>query len=391
MSRVLSVACFIVWTNIVQAQQVTIEVHNLVNQGALPIPSSTATVRISRAANLPLLPMVPVRPPAATGPSSNQYVLQGLGIGPLADIKVSDRGCHPWAVRDLLVGTSGEQRLVVQLFRLDYPIKAPQCFALKTEYERLFRDEQQKVLEEQMRQPNPNLDPDRLLRIARRAARMQYADGLLALPNPDRRDRQPLWVRQMLEEMEQQQDLQPSQYDIDELENMVDGLFRQYDMNGFEQFVPSRWQTTYQSPNGPVNSEVMLYGTYGTFSGAGGRLQTLDHIDMAYEENENGDGGFVISGRWRIPGTNSSGTFHWKVDDADQQFRGTMESSGNNAVRQWSGRRNEFAYDGSPFPPPPGTVEIAPPPAPPAPPAAPAAPAPPRRPVRRAPPVAPPQ
>ncbi len=330
MHRILILCSSLCLTPSVFAQQVTVEVWNLARQGNPPVPSSSAIVRAARAANLP--PGVPAPPqrPADSVPQQNQYVLNATGLGPLVDVMIRQTDYHPWAVRDLYLAPGGDQNVNVQLFKYDYPIKAPECFALKTQYELLFRSEQR-------------LTPNASRKEVEHRARLKYADGLLALPNPSRQEMQSPWVSQMLAEMDDN--------DRNELENMLDGLFDLYKMNGFEQYVPSAWQTTYISPNGPVESEVRLYGNHGTYSTGDGRLHTLDEIDIFYEENENGAGGFVIAGTWRFRDPSSSGSFRWLVDESEEAFSGTWQFAGRNERRSWTGRRLLQPPDGQPAPP----------------------------------------
>src|ERR1700752_4660720 len=126
--------CILIATGVC-AQQVTVEVWKLDTEGGQPVPSNKASVRRYRASNQPSGPNVEPQLPTATGPQQNQYVLNASGLGPLVDVTIRQEGYHPWAVRDLFVASGGEQKVSVQLFKYDYPIKAPECFALKTQYE----------------------------------------------------------------------------------------------------------------------------------------------------------------------------------------------------------------------------------------------------------------
>jgi hypothetical protein len=310
------------------AQTITVEVWNLTRPENPPQPSSEAAVRISTAANVPPGPAAPQKRPTPSGPMQNQYVLEGAPLGPLVDVTVRQTGYHPWVARDLYMSSGGEQRINVQLFKYDYPIKAPECFALKTQYELFFRKEQR-------------FNPGASRKQVQHFARVKYADGLLALPNPSRRHYQSQETRRMLEQMNED--------DRDELDNMIDGLFDLYDMNSFEQFAPSTWKTRYVTPGGgTVNNEVRLFGNHGTYVTSDGNKHVLENIDMFYAEDNNGNGANIIAGDWRFaPGTNSesSGTFRWKLEGDERHFEGVWSQKGDNTKRSWKGDRIDMRPD----------------------------------------------
>lgn len=330
------------------AQQITVEVWNLALEGRPAVPSSAANVRRYRAANQRPAPDPAPQRPVAAGPRKNEYVLDASGLGPLVDIIVNQQDYHVWTVRDLFVAPGSDQRIVVQLFKRDFPIKAPECFALKTQYELLFRTEQR-------------LNPNARKKEVERSARLKYADGLLALPNPSRYEYQHPWVEQMLNAMEPD--------DQGELNNMLNGLFDLYEMDAMAQFVPTRWDTTFESPNGPVRSEVRLYGTYGEYTTEDGRSHQLNQMDIYPEDTDNGGEGYVIEGTWRFRNPPSTGTFRWLVDQ-ELNFNGSWQYAGENRRRPWTGRQVEQIKGGSPPPPTEAVGGAAPPripaPAPPA-------------------------
>ncbi len=316
------------------AQTIKVDVWTLTVPGTPPQPSNSAAVRISTAANVSSVQGVRPQQPTAGGPMQNQYILDASQLGSLVDVTCRQTGHHPWAARDLYVGSGTDQNINIQLFQYDYPIKAPQCFALKTEYELLFRKEQRQ---------SPNAKRSEIQHVAR----VKYADGILALPNPSRQHVQSAETRQMLAEM--------TNDDRDELNDMLRGLFNLYDMDGFVRYVPSLWQTSYVAVNGQtVNSEVRLFGNHGTYSTPNGK-HLLENVDIANEENEDGGTNDVITGNWRFsPGSDNeaTGTFRWKVDGSENHFDGFFQKRGDNQKWSWTGDRVEQQFEDNDEPQP---------------------------------------
>jgi hypothetical protein len=335
MNRTLIVCLVLSLSPSVVAQTINVDVWTLTRPGSPPLPSSTAAVRISTAANVPAGSAIRPQQPTAGGPRQNQYSLDASQFGSLVDIICRQTGHHPWAARDLYVGSGADQNINVQLFRHDYPIKAPQCFALKTEYELLFRKEQRLFRNEQ------RLSPEAARKEIEHLARVKYANGILALPNPSRQDFQSEETRQMLADM--------TDDDRDELNNMLNGLFNLYEMDGFERYVPSLWQTSYVAVNRQtVNCEVRLFGNHGTYTTSSGR-HLLENVDFFTEENADGGGTDVISGNWRFaPGNNneSRGTFRWQVDGGETHFEGFFQRDGDSNRFPWTGDRVEQPIQG---------------------------------------------
>jgi len=310
----------------------------------------------------------------------NKYVLTLENAPKSIDIGIDLKDCHSLALCDL----TGDQEhsLHVRLFSLQTPLAAPECFALKTQYEFLFRREQQFAtppIAPRLAVPPgvalpppgaapppvaprlpPGVAPPRIAppRIAparpvdgedrggedrggedrrgedrrkavQHSARLKYADGLLALPNPNRpRKTQSLATQAMLDRMERE-----DEDGYNELENMVDGLFDLYGMGGFEQYVPGRWQSRYWVGGRAIDADVEILGTHGTYRTNAG-LHRLENIDFL-EDNE--EGGYLITGNFRFkPGTpdEQTGEIHWKVDE--QGFRETR-SKGRDGQPSWAG------------------------------------------------------
>lgn len=250
--------------------------------------------------------------------NKNKYVLKLQNAPKSIDIGIDKAGYHSLVVCDL--AGSEDQSLHVRLFSLRTPLAAPECFALKTQYEFLFRREQQSA-------------PPRVRRNSvQHAARLKYADGLLALPNPNRpRKTQSRATQAMLARMEQE-----DEEGYNELDNMVDGLFDLYGMDGFEQYVPSQWQSRYWVDDRPIDAAVEILGTRGTYRTGPGEanLHRLEGIDF---QDDNDEGGYVITGKFRFkPETpqEQTGEFRWKVDE--QGFRET-KSKRRNGQPSWTG------------------------------------------------------
>ena len=317
------VTCFAVLVaHTAVAQTVTVEVWKLTRPDTPPQPATDAAVRIATADSQPSGPPQPPQIPTGQGPQGNQYVLDGSLKGPLIDVTARVEDYHMWVARDLLVEPASQQNVIVQLFHFDYPIRAPQCFALKTQYELLFRMEQR-------------LSPQLNRKEIQHRARLKYADGILALPSLSRQHFQSPETRQMLAEMTEEARR--------ELSDMGQGLSKLYDMDGFERYTPSQWQTQYNALNGElVNSEVRLFGTHGTYTTSDGAKHVLEGIDIFTEEDANGGGNDVITGHWRYaPGTPQEvkGTFRWQGDGSDNHFEGYFQRPGDANKYSWKGDR----------------------------------------------------
>lgn len=254
----------------------------------------------------------------------NKYVASLNGAPASIDVGVDHPGYHSLPICDL----SGDQdhTVHVRLLSRRFSLAAPECFALKTQYEFLFRKEQQLAGREARR--------DRAS--VEHSARLKYADGLLALPNPNRpKKTQSRETQAMLERMERE-----DEDGYSELENMLDGLFDLYHMDGFQQYVPSKWKTHYWAGENRIEADVEILGTHGTYRTAAGlhRLENIDFVD----DNENG--GYFIAGNFRFkPGTpeEKTGSFRWKVDE--QGFRETR-SRRSNGEPSWIGTLQSGPY-----------------------------------------------
>lgn len=257
--------------------------------------------------------------------NKNKYVVKLQNAPKSIDIGIDKPGYHSLAVCDL--AGNEDHSLHVRLFSLQTPLAAPECFALKTQYEFLFRREQQAA------PPQASRDA------VQHAARLRYADGLLALPNPNRpRKTQSRATQAMLARMEQE-----DEDGYNELDDMVDGLFDLYGMGGFEQYVPSRWESTYWVNDDPVRAAVEILGTHGTYRTGPGEanLHRLEEIDFL---DDNDEGGYVITGKFRFrPGTpqEQTGQFRWKVDE--EGFRETR-STRRNGQPSWTGKLQSGPY-----------------------------------------------
>lgn len=234
----------------------------------------------------------------------NKYVATLEGAPASIDLGIDHAGYHSLPISDL--SGDKDQALHVRLLSRRFSLAAPECFALKTQYEFLFRKEQQLAGREARRNREK----------IEQSARLKYADGLLALPNPNRpRKTQSRQTQQMLDRMEQE-----DEEGYDELQGMVNGLFDLYDMEGYEQYVPSRWKTRYWAGDRWIPAEVELLGTHGTYRTDAG-LHRLENVEIIDDDQA---GGYFIQGRFRFkPGTadEQTGQFRWKADG--QEFRET--------------------------------------------------------------------
>ncbi len=286
-------------------QTVEVIVDRLPAQG----PSQPAVGAVVLATQSPNQQAGTARPPVRsqpTGADQNVYVLQPGALGSPFDVTVRLPDHHAWVVSDLRLTPEDNQRIAVQLFHHDFPIRAPQCFALQTQYERLFRKEQQ-------------LAPGIAREEIEHRARLKYADGLLALPNPKREHLQSPETRRMLRAMRRD--------DYEELRGMMDGLFNLYNMEGFEEYVPSVWETTYIVNGQRVSNTVRLEGTHGTYKNGAG-THHLENVDIVYSDR---DDVYIISGNWRFhPGQpdEATGSFRWKTNEQGNRFAGTPNWSG---------------------------------------------------------------
>ncbi len=251
----------------------------------------------------------------------NKYTVTLQNAPKSIDVGIDKVGYHSLALCDL-AGTQ-DHSIHVRLFSLRTPIAAPECFALKTQYELLFRREQQIAPPPARREAR-----EAARRHVQHLARLKYADGLLALPNPNRpRKTQSAATRAMLDQMEQDD---PDGYD--ELDNMIEGLFDLYGMGGFEMYVPSKWETMYFAGERRVAAEVEILGTHGTYRTRDG-LHRLENLDFT-EDNDNG--GYILTGNFRFkPGTpdEKTGEIRWKMEE--QSFEDTRSPGGRPS---WSGK-----------------------------------------------------
>lgn len=290
----------------------------------------------------------------------NKYTVTLQNAPKSIDVGIDKAGYHSLALCDL-AGTQ-DHSIHVRLFSLRTPIAAPECFALKTQYELLFRREQQYApppMAPRLDAPpdgapprRPRIAPARLddedarreaseakRRHVQHVARLKYADGLLALPNPDRpRKTQSAATRAMLDRMQRDD---PDGYD--ELDNMIEGLFDLYGMGGFEQYVPGKWKSQYWVGGNAVDADVEIHGTTGTYrTGPGDRnLHRLENLDFIEDHEE---GGYLLTGNFRFkPGTpeEKTGSIRWKIDE--QGFRETS-SPGPSGRPSWSGTLQSGPY-----------------------------------------------
>jgi hypothetical protein len=361
------------------AQEKTIAVYVWLDGELGAIPAENARVEATRSLRLP-----------ASGPRyrqklqqdatvKNKYTLQLQNAPKSIDIGIDRAEHHSLAICDLAGNES--HSLHVRLFNLQTPLAAPECFALKTRYEFLFRREQQDALPPvapragglppgaapppgappvapplappgaapPRRPVRPGIAPARLddedarraayeaeRRAIQRSARLKYADGLLALPNPNRpRKTQSAPTRAMLDQMQRDD---PDGYD--ELQDMVAGLFKLYGMEGFSQHVPGKWESVYFAGDRRVAAEVEILGTHGTYRTRDGvhRLENLDFID----DNENG--GYILTGNFRYkPGTANevTGEIRWKMDERGFQ---DVRMNGPGGRPSWSGTLHSGPY-----------------------------------------------
>ncbi len=309
-------ACGVVLMSPAMAQTQTIEI---VVQGVPPsgpvIPVTDAIVRASQSPNQqggsPRPPVIPVQ--STSDP--NVYTLSPAALGSPIDITIRrSRDYHSWVVNDIFLSPGRDQRIEVQLFHFGYPIRAPQCFALKTQYERLYRKIEQ-------------LNPGRPTTEIQRMARLEYGDALFALPNPNREHLQSQQTRRMLAEMRDEQ--------RGELGAMMGDLFKLYRLDRLADFVPSEWDTNYVVNGQRVGAKVRLLGTHGTYQ-VNGETHRLEEVDVAYSER---DEAFFITGKFRFkPDTpnESTGSFRWRLSGEENSFQGTP---------QWSGRLIRGPWD----------------------------------------------
>jgi hypothetical protein len=288
------------------AQTIEIVVQGVPPSGPV-IPIDNAVVRASQSPNQQSgTPRPPVRP-VPPGTNQNVYLLSPAALGSPIDITVQrTKDYHSWVVNDIYLTPGQNQRIEVQLFHFGYPIRAPQCFALKTQYERLFRKEQQ-------------LNPDKSLKQIEHLARLKYADAIFALPNPNREHLQSPQTRQMLKQMPRDQH--------NDLQGMMNGLFDLYELDDMAEYIPSEWDTNYIVNGEPIPTKVRLLGTHGTYENRAGK-HLLEKVDIFYSDQ---DDGHVITGTFRYrPGTpdEKSNSFRWKLSDEGNEFSGTGQWSG---------------------------------------------------------------
>jgi len=328
-ARVLFVlATAAVWVSPVVAQQKTVTVFVWPDDG-VSVNQEKSPARVEATRSLRLANSGQRYRQKFTFSPPNKYVLTLENAPKSIDIGIDLADCHSLALCDL----TGDQdhSLHVRLFSLQTPLAAPECFALKTQYEFLFRREQQfappPVAPREARGGEDRREARR--KAVQHAARLKYGDGLLALPNPNRpRKTQSPATQAMLDRMERD-----DEDGYNELQNMLDGLFDLYGMGGFEQYVPGRWQSRYWVGGRAIAADVEILGTHGTYRTSAG-LHRLENIDFL-EDNEGG--GYLITGNFRFkPGTpdEQTGEIRWKVDE--QGFRETR-SKGPDGQPSWAG------------------------------------------------------
>lgn len=289
------------------AQTIEIVVQGVPPSGPV-IPIDNAIVRASQSPNQQgNAPRPPVRP-VQSGADQNIYLLSPAALGSPIDITVQrTKDYHSWVVNDIYLTPGQDQRIEVQLFHFGYPIRAPQCFALKTQYERLFRKEQQL---------NPGMNREQIEHLAR----LKYADAIFALPNPNREHLQSPQTRQMLKQMPRDQH--------NDLQGMMNGLFDLYEMDRLADYVPSEWDTKYLVNGRMIETRVKLLGTHGTYENRAGK-HLLENVDIFYSEQDEAQ---IMTGNFRYrPGTaeEQTGSFRWKLSDDGNSFEGSPNWRGN--------------------------------------------------------------
>jgi hypothetical protein len=254
----------------------------------------------------------------------NKYVVLLANNPPRAiDVSLYLRNYHPLLIADLAVGQVPDQVMHVHLIHRSTELKAPECFAIKTDYEGLFRKEQQFAAPGESRE------------VIQQRARRKYADGILALPNPNRPEKVlSRQTRAMLQRMDEQ--------DSDaygDLGGMMNGLFDLYGLDTLANYVPSRWQTTYWTPGDqPVDAVVDLKGTFGTYKTDSG-THNLEEIDIERDD----DGNLFIAGKFRFrPGTPNEvvGDIRWRINDDGSGFEETLKPR-RNGRPSWIGTLRE--------------------------------------------------
>jgi hypothetical protein len=308
------------------AQEKTVTIHVWLDDGTdAAKPAEKARLEATRSLRLPSGAARYRQKLQSDETDKNKYVVKLQNAPKSIDIGIDKPGYHSLALCDL--AGNEDHSLHVRLFSLQTPLAAPECFALKTQYEFLFRREQQLASSQASRDA------------VQHAARLRYADGLLALPNPNRpRKTQSRATQAMLARMEQE-----DEDGYNELDGMIDGLFDLYGMGGFEQYVPSKWESTYWVNDEPVRAAVEILGTQGTYRTGPGEanLHRLEEIDF---QDDNDEGGYVITGKFRFrPGTQQeqTGEFRWKVDE--EGFRETR-SKRRNGQPSWTGKLESGPY-----------------------------------------------
>ena len=155
----------------------------------------------------------------------------------------------------------------------------------------------------------------------------KYAAKLLALPDPDREEQ---FTSRQKEALNRVPDAPR-----ETLSDQLDGLFNLCDLNTSRQLIPGKWKTTFDSPMGPVESDVTLFGPSGEYvnrrTGTKGRLENVE----VQEDEENNR--LVISGQWLLGG--AEGTFRWESSlDDPENFKGTSKRKGSNETGKWDGQ-----------------------------------------------------
>jgi hypothetical protein len=248
------------------------------------------------------------------------------------DVSVRLRGYHSVVIPDLSVGPGRDHSLHVQLLSIQIPVDAPECFALKAQYERLFRKT------EQFARPGMSRDD------VQREARLLYSDGILSLPNPNRPlGIQPQVTQRMLKRMQDEEENgRNNRYS--ELGNMMDGLLNVFGMEPMEEYVPSTWTSEFEPFPGTnprdLRAAVELTGTTG-------RHGNRDLFDIDFSQDD--EGNTVIQGKWQQEqrmGPPLQGGFRWVLGEDGRSFEGVRwRDDDRNLKRSWNGTAEKIPSD----------------------------------------------
>jgi hypothetical protein len=213
---------------------------------------------------------------------------------PIVDLQLIRDGFRPVIVTGISTAPANDNRLHLRMLSARDQINAPECLAFSAQYDLSFRKEQQLSL----KAPRSEIQ---------RRVRTMYGEEILLLPNPSRYDQMPGGTKAMLDAMDREQN--------EELQNMLNGLFKLYGLRQMSDFSPSRWRTTYVDENGRriEGVDVRLNGRRGTWGSQG----VMEDIDMAYDDETNR---FVIEGTVyviTVQGQKRKAYFIWRGDEND--------------------------------------------------------------------------